>query len=70
MNRLVEPFKQIQKQLGENVPLDGVAVVLYAFSMPYNETQRIQNSLVLGGLHWFLHEYVTCRHQNSPRLML
>lgn len=62
MQRLIEPFEKIQKTLGDKVPLDGLAVVLYAYTMPYSEADRFRNTMILGGLHWFLHEMVTCPH--------
>jgi hypothetical protein len=52
------PLAELQKQI-PMIPLDGVAVVATVYMLSPKE-KKLQNSLIVGGIHYFIHEMICC----------
>lgn len=63
---ILKPLKELQEKVGHNVPLDGVAVAVASYMIPYDENQRLMNTAIIGVTHWILHEWVTCDSGHRP----
>lgn len=52
------------KFLGIEIPIDGLAVSIAAFALSPDET-RVRNTIVIAGLHGFLHPYEVAHHESE-----
>ena len=62
----MDTLRLIQDKLG-SIPFDGVVISLLTYYLSPQE-DKIKNTVIIGGAHWALHNYV-CKIQTADNLI-